>query len=155
MNTLVLYDSAYGNTERIARAIGSQIAGDVEVLHIDKASASTTEQVDFLVVGSPTQGGKPTKAVQDFLTNLPPSSLAHVGAAAFDTRLSGKVVGIFGFAAGKIADMLVSKGAALASSPQGFLVKGKEGPLKEGELERAALWANETGGSLSPLAVAG
>jgi len=29
----------------------------------------------------------------------------------------------------------------LVGTPEGFLVKGKKGPLKEGELERAAGWA--------------
>jgi flavodoxin I len=45
------------------------------------------------------------------------------------------------YAAGKIADSLKKKGATLMASPEGFFVKGKEGPLKEGELERAAGWA--------------
>jgi DNA-binding CsgD family transcriptional regulator len=49
-----------------------------------------------------------------------------------------KLVGIFGYAAGKIAGSLKTKGGTLILSPEAFFVKGKEGPLKEGELERAA-----------------
>jgi len=52
-------------------------------------------------------------------------------------------VGIFGYAAGKIADSLKRKGATLVASPEAFFVKGKEGSLKDGELERAASWAKE------------
>ena len=150
MKTLVLYDSAFGNTEQIARTIGSAISGDVKVLRIGEINPSALGQVDFLFVGSPTQGGKPTPAMRDFLDNVPASALKEMKIAAFDTRLSGRLVGIFGYAAGKIANDLKSKGAVLASSPEGFLVNGKEGPLKERELERAALWANQIVRILSP-----
>ncbi len=149
MKTLVLYDSAFGNTEQIARSIGRAVAGEVQVLRIAELNPSTLEPVDFLFVGSPTQSGKPTPAMREFLDNVPKSSLEKMRVAAFDTRLSGKFVGIFGFAAGKIADILKAKGATLAASPEAFFVKGKEGPLKEGELERAAIWAKETIKSLS------
>jgi len=52
------------------------------------------------------------------------------------------MVGWFGYAAKPIADRLVRKRGSLASPPEGFLVGGSEGPLKEGELERAAEWAS-------------
>ncbi|MFO7995611.1 MAG: flavodoxin, partial [Dehalococcoidia bacterium] len=68
-------------------------------------------------------------------------SLQGITAAAFDTRVPAKWVKILGFAAGKIADSLKKKGATLMASPEGFFVKGKEGPVKAGELERAAGWA--------------
>ena len=141
MKTLVLYDSAYGNTARIARSIGGAVGGAVEVLHIGDHSPSLFEGVDFLLIGSPTQGGRPTKAMLGFLTDLPSSVLVGTSTAAFDTRLSGRMVGLFGNAAEKIASILESRGAAIVSPPAGFIVKGKEGPLKQGEVERAALWA--------------
>jgi len=62
---------------------------------------------------------------------------------AFDTRLPTRLVGIFGYAAARIADSLKRNGGTLIAPPEGFFVKGKEGPLKEGELERAAGWAKE------------
>lgn len=150
MKTLVLYDSAYGNTERIARSIGSAINGDVKVLRVGDVNPFKLEPVDFLIVGSPTQGGKPTKAMRDFLNNIPGSALRNTSVTAFDTRFSTKWVGIFGYAAGKIAESLKAKGATLTASPEAFFVKAKEGPLKEGELERAAIWAKETVKRLSP-----
>ncbi len=149
MRTLVLYDSAYGNTELIARSIGRAIGGDVKVLRIGEVNPGKLEPVDLLIAGSPTQGAKPTKAMQEFLNKVPQSVLENTSIAAFDTRYSGRLVAIFGFAAEKIADSLKAKGAALASAPAGFFVNGKEGPLKEGELERAALWAKTTAGILS------
>jgi len=35
---------------------------------------------------------------------------------------------LFGYAAGHIADSLKSKGGYLAAPPEGFIVKGNEGP---------------------------
>jgi len=144
MKILILYDSIYGNTEQIARKIGSAIIGDVKVLRIDEFNPSSLEPVDFLFIGSPTQAGKATPAMNDFLNKIHETALKKINIATFDTRLSMRFAGIFNYAAGKIANSLKSKGAVLISSPQGFFVKGKEGPLKEGELERAAIWAKET-----------
>lgn len=141
MKTLIVYDSFYGNTEKIARAIGGAIAGEVKVLRPGEVDPSELQSVDLLVVGSPTQGGRPTKAVQDLLNKLPEPVVRGINVAAFDTRFSTKLVGIFGYAAGKIAENLKKKGGALVSPPEPFFVKGREGPLKEGELERAAGWA--------------
>ena len=55
---------------------------------------------------------------------------------------------IFGFAAPRIANSLEKKGVTLLVPPAGFVVKGIKGPLREGELERAAGWAQETAASM-------
>ena len=143
MKVLIVYDSVYGNTEKIAKAIGGAITGEVKVLRVDEANPSELKTIDLFIVGSPTQGGRPTPAIQDFLNKVPEPSLKGINVAAFDTRFSTRFVGIFGYAAGRIADSLKKKGGTLILSPEGFFVKGKEGPLKEGELERAATWAKE------------
>ena len=145
MKALIVYDSVYGNTEKIARAIAAALtpSGEVKVLRPGEVNPSELESVDLLIVGSPTQGGRPTPAIQDFLNKVPEPAVKGVNVAAFDTRFSTKLVGIFGYAAGKIADSLKRKGGSLILFPEAFFVKGKEGPLKEGELERAASWAKE------------
>jgi flavodoxin len=140
LKTLVIYDSAYGNTEKIAKAIGSGVGGDVQVLHAGKVSPAALTPGDFLFLGSPTQAGRATPVIADFIKIIPDSVLSKVNVAAFDTRISAKWVGIFGFAAGKIAESLKKKSAHLAAPPDAFFVSGKEGPLKDGELERAAVW---------------
>jgi flavodoxin I len=143
MKVLIVYDSVYGNTEEIARAIGGAISGDVEVLRAGEASPSALESVDFLIVGSPTQGGRATQPVRDFLNQVSTSSIKGIDVAAFDTRISTRWVGVFGYAAGRIASSLKGKGGNLILPPEGFFVKGTQGPLKEGEPERAAGWAKE------------
>jgi flavodoxin len=139
MSTLIIYDSLYGNTELIARTIGEAVTGDLEVVRIGDATRSELVSFGLVVVGSPTQGGRPTQAMQEYLGRLP--SLGGAKVAAFDTRLTNKWVRVFGFAAGKIADGLKARDGALVAEPEGFFVEGKEGPLVEGELERARAWA--------------
>ena len=145
MKALIVFDSAYGNTEKIARAVAAGLApsGDVKVLRAGEANISELESIDLLIVGSPTQGGRPTPAIQDFLNRVSEPAVRGISVAAFDTRISTRWVGIFGYAAGRIAGSLKTKGGTLILSPEGFFVKGTEGPLKEGELDRAASWARE------------
>jgi len=143
MKALIVYDSVYGNTEKIARAIAAALIppGEVKVLRPGELNPSDLQSLDLLIVGSPTQGGRATPAIQDFLNKIPEPAIKGLNVAAFDTRFSTKLVGIFGYAAGKIAETLKRKGGTLVLSPEPFFVKGRQGPLKEGELERAAVWA--------------
>lgn len=143
MKVLIVYDSVYGNTEKIARAVAGAITpfGEVKVLRVGEANLPELGSIDLLIVGSPTQGGKPTPAVQEFLSKIPANALKNINVASFDTRVKMFVAKLFGYAAGRIADSLKDKGGNLVAPPEGFIVKGNEGPLKEGELERAADWA--------------
>jgi flavodoxin I len=140
MKALVVYDSVFGNTEKIARAIGGAIDGEVKVIRADGAKPADLESLDLLVVGAPTQGGRVTQPVRDFLKSIDEKVVEGINAAAFDTRSSTKWVGIFGYAAGRIAKSLQKIGANLVADPEGFFVTGTQGPLKEGEEERAANW---------------
>jgi flavodoxin I len=141
MKVLVVYDSVYGNTEKIARAIGGALSGDVKVLRAGDVSPADLESLDLLIAGAPTQGGRATPAIRDFLNKLPESAVKGINVAAFDTRISTKWVGIFGYAANRIASSLQKMGSNLLTNPEGFFVIGTQGPLKEGEIERAAAWA--------------
>ena len=143
MKALIVYDSVYGNTEKIAKAVAEAItpSNEVKVLRVGEANPSELASVNLLIVGSPTHAGRPVPAVQDFLKKIPELSLKGISVAAFDTRISKKIVGVFGYAAGRIAGNLKKKGGTLIASPEGFFVTGGQGPLREGELERAAGWA--------------
>jgi len=143
MRTLVVYDSVHGNTEKIAQTIGDAVGGEVEVLRAGVVDPAELKTVDLLFVGAPTYGGRASPAMQGFLKKLQGSTLEGIDVATFDTRLTAGWVRIFGYAAGRIGSTLEKKGGTLIASPEGFFVKGTEGPLKEGELERAARWAEE------------
>ncbi|MCD6390425.1 MAG: flavodoxin domain-containing protein [Dehalococcoidia bacterium] len=70
MRALIVYDSVYGNTEKIARAIAEAIipSNEVRVLEAGEASPSELESTDLFIVDSPTHAGRPTPPVQDFLS---------------------------------------------------------------------------------------
>lgn len=146
MNKFVIYDSQYGNTQKIARAIGISIAA--KVVRVSDVNASDLKNIDILVVGSPTQGGRPTPAIQNFLGGISTKTITGVKIAVFDTRFLEKdltfalklLVRTIGYAAPKMAKILTDKGGILIAPPEGFIVKGKEGPLASGELERAEKW---------------
>jgi flavodoxin I len=147
MNALVIYDSLYGNTEQIAKIIAKSL--NTTALNVNEVRPTSLKDLDILVVGSPTQGGRPTPSVKDFLDSIPGNGLKRIGVTSFDTRISGQdngfgikiLVGILGFAAGRISRELTKKGGKLVADPVGFIVTGKEGPLKEGEVDRAQTWA--------------
>jgi flavodoxin len=141
MKTLVVYDSTYSNTEKIAKAIGSGIKGDVKVLRTAEANPADFASFNLIVIGSPTYGGRPMPSVADLMNKISESAVKGKNVAAFDTRIPTKIVKIFGFAADRIAKNLKDKGANLVVPAEAFYVAGKEGPLKDGELERAAAWA--------------
>jgi hypothetical protein len=109
--------------------------------------------LDLLIVSSPNQKFRPTAAISNLLKVMPNHSLKGVKVASFDTRLTWSeiemtavlafFVKIFGFAAKPIADRLKSKNGQLILPPEGFFVDGIEGPLIQGELERAGLWTQQ------------
>lgn len=151
MKTLVVYESFFGNTEKIAQAVGKALGGG-QVLKFSDFTLDALKGVELLVVGSPTRAFQPTPGIKTFLKSLPAGSLNGVRAAAFDTRMDVKEVNnafltfmesIFGYAAEPIAKALVKKGAVQPVPAEGFIVKGSEGPMREGELERAAEWAGK------------
>jgi flavodoxin I len=153
MKTMVVYDSAFGNTEQIAQAIGRALgpAEDVEIARVANVTPGQLAGLTLLIVGSPTQKFRPLGTITGFLKAIPTAGLRDARVAAFDTRMTqanvDKVrilaffVRIFGYAAKPMADRLVKKGGTLAVPPEGFYVADTEGPLLEGELERAAGWA--------------
>ena len=152
MKALVIYDTQYGNTEKIALAIGERLRsrGEVTVLRVGDVKLEHLAGLDLLVIGSPTQAFRATGATKKMLASIPKNGLKGLKVAAFDTRLIIEEVDsrilppfvkVFGYAAKPMADTLVKKGGHLVVPPEGFFVKGMEGPFKEGELERAAEWA--------------
>ena len=90
MKQLVVYDSYFGNTEKIARAIRDALGSgdDAELVKIGEMSLDRLEGLNVLIVGSPTRGFRPTKAVTDFLKEIPEGGLSGVRVAGFDTRVS-------------------------------------------------------------------
>ena len=139
MNALVVYDWKFGNTKRVAEAIGEAIGG--RVLHVKDVGSSAVQGSDLVIVGSPTYGGFPTAGIDALVKDSP--TIAQMNAAVFDIRTKRT---IFGYAAPKMARNLEKDGAILLAPLEGFFVSGRKGPLRDGELERAAAWAKGLAG---------
>lgn len=154
MKVAILFDSYFGNTEQIARAVGDISVENIEILtkRITEVSLEDISNSDVLIVGSPTRGFRPSDNTTKFLKKIPFRSLKGIKVAAFDTRMSLPdiesktlrfIVKTGGYAAKHIAKALVKKGGDLVISPEGFLVADEKGPLVEGELQRANGWGNK------------
>lgn len=154
MKTLVVYDSYFGNTERIAKEVAHVMSekGDVQLRKVTEIMPEDWKDLKFLVVGSPTRAFKASPGTTKFIKGMPKDRLKGVRVAAFDTRMDVKasksrilnvMAGIFGYAAEPLAKRLVEKGGTLLLKPEGFIVKDSEGPLLEGEIERVKNWVKD------------
>jgi flavodoxin len=152
MKAMVVYDSVFGNTAQVAQAMGRALGvpEGAEARRVTEVEPEQLMGLEVLIVGSPTRAFQPTPATKGLLKRIPARGLDGVTVAAFDTRFAVEdthsailafLVKLFGYAAKPIADRLRKKGGDLALPPEGFIVEGTEGPLREGELERAAEWA--------------
>jgi flavodoxin len=142
MKAMVVYDSKFGNTERVARVIAGTLGAGEPAPLVAASTASKWDLagVDLLVVGGPTQAHGASPALRAFLDRLPPEAVRGMPTVTFDTRLTWPRF-LAGSAAAASARRLEKKGARLLVPPESFLVSASEGPLLEGELDRACIWA--------------
>lgn len=154
MDTLIIYDSVFGNTKKIAEIMGETLKekGQTFVLHVNDVTPVKLTEVNLVIIGSPTRAFNPTKSIRQLLKSLPREGLKGIEVAVFDTRMCLEdtnsrllelLVRVLGYAAEKIEAWSVKKGALLILKHEGFFVHDTEGPLREGEEERAAAWVNQ------------
>lgn len=156
MRIAVIYDSKFGNTEKIAEAVGRGVGtlGEVRVMSTAEAVRdvrSLAQRPDLLLLGGPTQKRGASPALRAFVERLP-APFTGVPTAAFDTRYRG-TNWIMGSAAAEVAKAIQKAGGRIVSPPESFFIV-RRGPmerqqLEEGEIERARQWAR----SLAPAAV--
>lgn len=169
MSVTVVYESVYGNTRAVAEAIAEGL-GEARVLPVHEAAAQVAP-AELLVVGGPTHmhglstsrsrqmgaeavhedggahvepGATKEPGLRAWLRDLPDGS--GVKAATFDTRLD-KSPWFTGAASRGIAKRLRGRGYDVVGS-ESFLVEDSEGPLAEGELDRARQWGAQLGSLL-------
>lgn len=166
MKTVVLYDTQYGNTQKIAQAIASAIAeqlgadADVQLKRPAELVPSQLAGVSLLVVGSATQRFAVTPALMEWLKAVPKSGLQGIPVATFDTRLTEQQIKATpvlkwfvrksSYAAWWLEKELRARGGAMILPPEGFYVQNMEGPLVPGEIERAALWGKQVCSAAGP-----
>ena len=145
-----------GNTEKVARAVAGKLGGVGTVDVVDSDAAPTTvDGYDLLVVGGPTHAfsmtraeavrsqsapNEPARGIREWLNELERPS-ATIPAVAFDTRVDKPRMP--GSAAKAAKHELRSLGFETTVKQETFRVHGYEGPLLDGEVERAGAWTDE------------
>lgn len=144
MRSLVIYHSKYGNTERIARAIGEGLSerGEAHMVTLGDVRPEQLATAHMVVLGAPTHIKGMTWAMRRFLRRSPRESWFGRPVAVFDTRFHEDQRKT-GSAAITLGARLQAMGALLLAPPESFFVVGMEGPLEEGELARAKLWGRQ------------
>ncbi len=144
MNILIIYDSTFGNTAQLAQVMADKLGehGTARIALANEAGLTEEHEIDLLLVGGPTQRHGMSPDMKALLKSLPRRLLKGVPAGTFDTRYH-MPAWKSGSAAHAIASRLKRTGVSLVVEPESFFVAEREGPLEEGELERAANWAEE------------
>ena len=159
MKAVVVYESHWGNTAAIARAIASGLGPDTPVLATDEATDPVLADADLIVAGAPviafrlatdsmrkniandahdapSQPDLTHPSMRTWLDGIP----AGKGfAAAFETRIHWSPGG----ATGAIERGLQTAGYRRITAGRKFFVTGNYGPLRDGELEAARDWGSE------------
>lgn len=138
MKALVIFDSNFGNTKKIAKTIAEKLETDTKVLSVSDFNIKELEGIKLLVVGSPVNAWRPTEKILKFFADLSEDCLKGIKAASFDTKMRSF---LSGDASKKISRKLEKAGAEIVVEPQAFIVKGSKGPLFDGEIEKAEKWA--------------
>ena len=162
MKALVVFESMWGNTEQVARAIAAGLEESMEVVTADVGHAAADPDPDFglIAAGGPTHAfsmsrpatraeahnrgaphGDDTVGLREWLDRLPAGHHQQV-VATFDTRVD-KVRHLPGSAAKSAAKSAHRHGYPRAAHAESFYVHDTEGPLLEGELDRATAWGRE------------
>jgi menaquinone-dependent protoporphyrinogen IX oxidase len=151
MKGIVIYDTSYGNTKKIAEAIAETLKEsgmEVDLFYVKDVKKLSAKDYDFLVLGSPTKFGTMSFTVRGFLGKLKSEEWTSKPFAAFDTenpenleraRIEKKEWS----AAEKIAERLREKKMKQLLPVLKALVLGQKGPLVEGEIERTKDYARE------------
>lgn len=148
MKAIILYDSRFGNTEKIAKSLQIGLKGTAADIQQDVIVCINTKDVpidslkeyDILCIGAPTENMTASKSIKEFLAKLKDIDLSGKYGFAFDTKLDSR---FSGSAAKYIEKELVNQGLRIIAPRQSAIVFSiKErgaivgARLKEGEEKR-------------------
>jgi menaquinone-dependent protoporphyrinogen IX oxidase len=151
MKGMVIYDTSYGNTKKIAETIAEtlkELGIEVDLFYVKDVKKLSAKDYDFLVLGSPTKFGTMSFAVRGFVGKVKSEEWMNKPFAAFDTENPENIERARAenkewSAAEKIAEKLKDKKMNQLLPVLKAVVFGQKGPLKEGEIERAKDYASE------------
>jgi flavodoxin len=151
MKTVIVYDTLYGNTGLLARVIANRLP-DTSLVHVDALTSEKLDGVQLIFAGSPSRGYNATQKLRTAVEALPKASLKGKSVAVFETRLNAakhmpRIIRYLlkntGWGDAKLDALFLRKGAQLISPLGLFYVVSQEGPLREGETNKAEQWAKQ------------
>ena len=179
MNVMVVFESLFGNTASVARAIAEGIESKlttgehVTVVEVGKAPAELPADIGLLVLGGPTHAfgmSRPRTrddairrvgdeaisrgiGLRDWVSTFVPGRDDLV-TATFDTR-ADQMRHLPGSAARGAAKVLRHRGLRSLTGPESFYVADMEGPLVLGEMSHAREWGVRLADTFHDLRVSG
>jgi menaquinone-dependent protoporphyrinogen IX oxidase len=146
MKGIIVYDTSYGNTKKIAVTIADTLKGsgiEVGLFYVKDVKKLSAKDYDFFVLGSPTKFGTMSFAIKFFLGKVKSEEWMKKPFAAFDTENRENLEKKEWSAAEKISEKLRDKKMNQLLPVLKALVLGQKGPLEEGEIERTKDYARE------------
>jgi menaquinone-dependent protoporphyrinogen IX oxidase len=151
MKGIVVFDTSYGNTKKIAETIAETLKEsgiEVDLFSLKEVKKLNAKDYDFLVLGSPTKFGTMSFAMKGFLGKVKSEEWMNKPFAAFDTENPENIEKALAekkewSAAEKIAEKLIEKKMNQLLPVLKATVLGQKGPLQEGEIERTKDYAKE------------
>ncbi len=149
MESVVVYDSKFEKTRRIAEAIadGLRSHGSVRLLEFDELARQNLGSVDLLFIGCPTPADAVTARMEQFVDVLEARPATGMATATFDTGFRMPAA-LSESTAVTIAGMLRRAGIRSIAPPESFFVGRGDPELEEGETERATSWAKSVAARL-------
>jgi flavodoxin len=171
MKTLVVYESMFGNTEQIANAVAAGFGESVDVQVAEVADAPTDPGPDvaLIVAGGPTHAfsmsrentradaiskgapeGEREFGLREWMAALPSGQHAEK-IATFDTKIKS-MRHLPGSAAKSAAKIARRHGYESVARAESFYVDDLDGPLLDGEIDRARAWGRQLATSITKAA---
>lgn len=153
MKSVVIYDSKFGNTEKVAQAIarGAGAVGTVQVVDTGSGLEALADMPDLVFIGGPTQRRTMSPGLRTFVESLAGPFISDVATAAFDTRYRGSTW-LMGSAAAEASKRLFKAGGRPVAKPESFFI-ARTGPIEQQaleptELDRAEAWGRQVSASV-------
>jgi flavorubredoxin len=126
---LVIFDTRFGNTEKIARAFDSglkQVGVETSCLKTSDVDLASLKEFGLIAIGAPTEWLTASKPMKAFLVNLKKAEMNGRFGFAFDTRLGRALSG----SAGKLIEKELQRdGVRLLRPHESAIVFGKNSSM--------------------------
>lgn len=151
VDAVVVYDSRFGNTEEVARAVADGLGG-ARVIVMHGLTPSEIRGADLVVMGTPNHRWGLSPAVTRALSWLRREDCKGMRCAAFEIRARRRLLRSTGK---RLLRALRRRGMRPVARTAYFTVLGPAGPLGRDELGRARTWGAELARQLADGPVGG